>query len=67
MAKKEISYSEAIAEIEEILYLIENEELDIDILSDKVKRVSTLIKLCKKKLHNTELEVQKILDDIENE
>ncbi|HAF29203.1 MAG TPA: exodeoxyribonuclease VII small subunit [Bacteroidales bacterium] len=67
MAKKEISYNEAVSEIEEILHQIENEEQDIDILSEQVKRVSTLIKLCKKKLHQTEIEVQKILDDIETE
>lgn len=67
MAKKETSYNEAIVEIEEILHQIENEELDIDILSEKVKRVSTLLKLCKNKLHKTEEEVQKILDDIETE
>lgn len=67
MAKKELSYKEAVLEIEEILHQIEDDELDIDILSDKVKRVSVLIKLCKKKLHQTENEVQKILDDIETE
>ena len=67
MAKKDISYNDAVEEIEEILYQIENEELDIDILSEKVKRVSTLLKLCKKKLHQTEEEVQKILDDIDSE
>ena len=67
MAKKEISYNEAVAEIEEILHQIENEELDIDILSEKVKRVSILLKLCKKKLHQTEEEVQKILDNIDGE
>jgi len=67
MAKKDISYNDAVEEIEEILHQIENEELDIDILSDKVKRVSTLLKLCKKKLHQTEVEVQKILEDIDGE
>ena len=67
MAKKEISYNEAIIEIEDILYKIEHEELDIDDLSEKVKRVSTLLKTCKKKLHQTEAEVQKILDEIDSE
>ena len=67
MAKKEITYNEAINEIEEILFQIENEELDIDILSEKVKRVSSLIKICKKKLHQTETEVQKILDEIDTQ
>lgn len=65
MAKKDISYNEAVSEIEEILEQIENEELDVDILTEKVKRVSVLLKLCKNKLHKTEEEVQKILDDID--
>jgi len=65
MAKKELSYNEAINEIEDILSKIENEELDVDDLSDKVKRVSMLIKKCKKKLTETEDQVQKILEDID--
>jgi len=67
MTKKNITYKEAITEIEEILTKIENEELDIDELSSQVKHVSSLIALCKKKLHDTELEVEKILKDIETE
>lgn len=67
MAKKEISYNDAVKEIEEILHQIENEELDVDILSEKVKTVSNLIKLCKKRLHQTETEVQKILDEMDTE
>ncbi len=65
MAKKEIKYSEALNEIEEIIQLIENEELDLDDLSEKVKRVTSLIKLCKKKLHETESDIQKVLDEME--
>lgn len=65
MAKKEISYNDAVTEIDEILVQIESEDLNIDELSEKVKRVSFLIKTCKNKLHNTETEIQKILDDID--
>lgn len=64
MAKKKLRYSEAINEIEEILETIESQELDVDDLSEKVKRVSELIQLCKTKLHTTEDEVRKILDSI---
>ncbi len=67
MAKKEISYSEAVTELENILKEFENGEPDIDNLSEKVKRVSVLINLCKKKLKHTEDEVQKILDNIETD
>lgn len=65
MVAKKPSYQEAVNEIDEILEKIENEELDVDELSDKVKRVSTLIKLCKDKLHKTEAEVENILKDME--
>lgn len=65
MAKKEIKYKEALNEIEEIIHSIENEDLDVDDLSEKVKRVTSLIKTCKKKLHQTETDIQKILDEIE--
>lgn len=65
MTKKKISYQEAIEEVEDILSRIENEELDVDDLSEKVKRVHTLIKFCKEKLFKTEEEVEKILNDID--
>lgn len=65
MAKKNISYSEAIKEIELITNQIESGDLEIDLLSQKVKRVTELIKLCKDKLHKTEEEVNKILNSDE--
>ena len=63
--KKNLSYKEAITEIDEILSQLENNELDIDELSEKVKRVSQLVTLCKEKLHNTEQEVDKILKEMD--
>ncbi len=65
MATKKPSYQEAVNEIDEILAKIENEELDVDELSAQVKRVSSLIKLCKDKLHKTEEEVENILKEME--
>lgn len=65
MAKKETSYKDAITEIEEIIQKIENEELEIDELSEKVKRASALIKICQKKIYQTENEIQKIIDNID--
>lgn len=65
MAAKKMTYQEAVNEIDEILEKIENEELDVDELSTKVKRVSTLIKMCKDKLHKTEEEVKNILKEME--
>lgn len=63
--EKQIKYGEAIEEIEKILKQIENEELDVDELTYKVKRVSELLSICKKKLRTTEEEVAQIIHDIE--
>lgn len=63
--KKKISYRDAISEIEETIACIENDELDVDELSQKVKRVSELLVICKDKLHSTEKEVEKILNEMD--
>ncbi len=65
MVTKKVTYSEAISEIEEILEKIENEELDVDELADKVKRVSSLLKICKDKLLKTNEQVEQILKEME--
>lgn len=62
--KKEIQYTEAIEELEEIVSSIENENVNVDELSVKVKRAAELINICKDKLHNTEEEVNRILKGI---
>ena len=40
---------------------IENAELDVDVLSEKVKRVSYLLKLCNDKLRKTQQDVENVL------
>jgi exodeoxyribonuclease VII small subunit len=62
---KQIGYAEAISEIEETIAKIEAEELDVDEITQKVKRVSFLLNLCREKLRNTEAEVDKILKEME--
>jgi exodeoxyribonuclease VII small subunit len=66
MATKKVSYNEAMLEIEEILERIENEELDVDELAEKVKRVSVLLKICKDKLHKTNEQVEQVLKEMED-
>jgi len=65
MAAKKQSYRDAIIEIEEILANIENDELDVDDLAEKVKKVSQLLKYCKDKLYTTQEEVEKVLKEME--
>jgi exodeoxyribonuclease VII small subunit len=59
------SYSQAIGELEKIIHEIEAESVDVDVLAEKVKRATYLIKFCKSNLRTTEEEVKKVLSDIE--
>jgi len=65
MKDEKMTYKEAVSEIDDILGKIENEELDVDELSQRVKRISQLIKFCQDKLHKTETEVEDILKGME--
>ncbi len=60
----EFSYNSALDEMEKIMSEIENEDVDVDKLSTKVKRLSVLIVECKKKLRETEEEVHNIIDEL---
>ena len=63
MENKEITYSEALAELEQILQTIEGGSSDIDTLASKVTRATELIKLCRSRLLKVEGEVKQILDN----
>ena len=63
MTKEKISYSDAIAEIESILQKIEDGNLNVDELAEKVSRVTNLLKICRDRLHLTEKQINKILAD----
>ncbi len=62
MAKKEITYAEAMAEIEAILAKFRTEEMSVDTLADEVKRATELIALCKARLAKAESDVTKVLE-----
>ncbi len=66
MAKKELSYKEALTEVEAILGKMQNGDIDIDQLEQDVKKVSQLIAFCKEKLRSTEERVNSLLEE-ENE
>ncbi|MBQ3857540.1 MULTISPECIES: exodeoxyribonuclease VII small subunit [Segatella] len=60
--KKNIRYEEAVHRLEEIVEKMENDELDVDSLSDKLKEAQQLIKLCKDKLTKTDENIKKLLN-----
>ena len=65
--KQKISYTEAFSELENIVNEIEQGEISVDKLSEKVKRASLLVKVCKDKLTSTEEDVNRILEELQEE
>ena len=63
MAKSEISYTQAVEEIEQILEKFNSEQMNVDELGAQVKRAAGLIRLCTEKLRKAEQEVAEALKE----
>ena len=61
MGNKQLTYSEAIARLDEIVQLIDNNEVEIDQLADKIKEANKLIAFCSEKLIKAEKEMENLL------
>jgi exodeoxyribonuclease VII small subunit len=65
MMDPQTTYESAYKELQQIAKEIETESVSVDVLAEKVKRASELISFCQDKLRNTELEVGKIIEQME--
>lgn len=63
MEKEKLTYARAMAQLEEIVNEVENDQLDIDRICEKIKEAQRLITFCKEKLYKTDKEVKKLLAD----
>jgi exodeoxyribonuclease VII small subunit len=62
-----LSYTAAFEELQKIVSEIEQGTISVDELSEKVKRATHLIKICKAKLTSTEEDVNTILNELKVE
>lgn len=63
----ELSFSEAMKELEAVLHRIEGEEIDIDQLGMELGRAAKLLEVCREKIRRAEVEVQQIVEKIEED
>lgn len=63
--KQELTYTEAMAEVEQILARFSSRQMDVDTLSAEVKRATELIAQCKERLTRAEKEVAEVLGNNE--
>ncbi len=60
--KKELTYSDAYAKLEELVEQIERDTIQLDTLAEKVKEANELIKFCETKLRSIEKDVAEAVD-----
>jgi exodeoxyribonuclease VII small subunit len=60
-------FGEAMAELEQILHRIEDEEVDVDRLATELRRATHLLELCRAKIRRAEVEVTQIVQGLEGE
>lgn len=63
---KELSYSQAVGELEQILALMQSDRCDIDKLSAMTRRATELLTECRARLTATDQELRTILSQLEN-
>lgn len=61
-----IGYVDALAELEGILDELEDDNVDIDVLSARVERAATLIKICRGRINDAQDKVAAIVADFES-
>ena len=62
--QEEITYTAAFEELKEIVDQLENDGITVDELTEKMKRATVLMKICRDKLTKTEEEVNKTIAEL---
>ena len=63
MSVKKETYSQAMERLEKIVRQIDNNELEIDVLAEKIKEANEIIAFCTEKLTKADREVEKLLNE----
>lgn len=62
----ELTYSQALAELETIVAALQSDNCDIDTMVEKTGRASALIKICRARLTTTEQQLKDVLADLQS-
>jgi exodeoxyribonuclease VII small subunit len=57
-------YTAAVEELDQILAAIERDEVDVDLLSQKVARAVYLVQYCRQRIAAAEIEVERVVAEL---
>lgn len=60
----EVSFNDALAELEQILGRLERDDVDLDRLATELGRAAELLEVCRTKIRKAELEVSHIVEKL---
>lgn len=63
MSKKKLTYQSAYEELQAICEQLESEEVDVDQITDLVKRANELVKYCQDRLRGIEKDLNAVNDE----
>ena len=63
----EPGYAAAMSELEQILEELEGEDPDVDVLADRVERAATLIEVCRRRIANASIQVERVVAALESD
>jgi exodeoxyribonuclease VII small subunit len=63
----DLTYRQAIEELESILRALETDTVDVDDLTARVQRSAELIRLCKQKLRSAESAIDRVFENLDEE
>lgn len=62
----DVGYAEALDELETILTELEESDVDVDVLAERVARASDLIRVCRDRIGNAKLQIEKVVAGLED-
>ena len=62
-----IGYADAMKELEQILRDLEGDDLDVDMLASRVERASFLIGLCRRRIGDARVQVERVVANLDND
>ena len=60
-----LGYADAVEELEGILAELDGDDVDVDVLAERVKRAADLVQLCRKRIESARVEVTRIVADLD--
>jgi exodeoxyribonuclease VII small subunit len=64
---EEIGYANALAELDEILQELDGDEVDVDVLGQRVRRAAELLRICRDRITNARFEVEQVVAELESD